>query len=82
MRVRLVTQELVTQIKHDGALFEVERFKEQRYLKKRRELLIQWFEFESEDDTWEPFIQIYTDVHTKRGNRLRTSLLHQLSHGS
>jgi transposase InsO family protein len=59
-----VTHELVTQIKHDGGLFEVERLKEHRFSQKRWELLVQWLGFESVDDTWEPMIQLYADVPT------------------
>ena len=58
----LVTDELKLQIAHDTTAFEVEQIKGHRHLNKRWEFLVKWLGFESED-TWEPLISLFEDVH-------------------
>ena len=58
----LVTEELKLQLAHDGAGYEVERFKEHRSRAGRWELLVIWQGFQEAQSTWEPLLQLYQDV--------------------
>ena len=59
-----VTEELLAQIAHDDAGYEIESFGEARKNPKTKqwELSVHWRGFEASADTWEPIFQLYKDV--------------------